>query len=119
MRKLMFAAAIGLMGMAGAGAGVAESQRQATTYVCLDPGGGSRGAICDRTLNASADNFCRCPGNTDKVRVEVCSPGENPPAQSHAYELALHRASADGSLIGDSYEDQRICVRDTVNGRAR
>lgn len=119
MRKLMLAAAIGLMGLAGAGAGAAESQRQATTYVCLDPGGASRGAICDRTLNTGGDDFCRCPGNTDKVKVDVCAPGETPPAQSHAYELAMHRASSDGSLIGDSFGDQRMCVRDTVNGRAR
>ena len=119
MRKLMLAAAIGLMGLAGAGAGAAESQRQATTYVCLDPGGASRGAICDRTLNTSGDDFCRCPGNTDKVKVDVCAPGETPPAQSHAYELAMHRASSDGSLIGDSFGDQRMCVRDTVNGRTR
>lgn len=119
MRKLMLAAAIGFLAVAGAGTGVAESQRQETTYVCLDPGGANRGAICDRTLNTRGDNFCRCPGNTDKVKVSVCAPGETPPAQSHAYELAMHRASSDGSLVGDRFGEQRMCVRDTVNGRTR
>lgn len=118
MRNLMLAAAIGLIGLTGSAAVATAETRQATTYVCLDPGGSSRGAICDRTLNTSADDFCRCPANTDKVKVEVCNPGERPPAQSHAYEIAMHRASADGSLIGDSFGDQRMCVADTVNGRS-
>jgi hypothetical protein len=119
MRNLMLAAAIGLFGFSGAAAVATAETRQTTTFVCLDPGGANRGVLCDRTLNTSVDDFCRCPGNTDKVRVSVCQPGEAPPPQSHAFELAAHRASSDGSLIGDSFGDQPICVRDTVNGRSR
>jgi hypothetical protein len=119
MRNLMLAAAVGLFGLSGAGAVATAETRQSTTYVCLDPGGAAHGVLCDRTLNTSADDFCHCPGNTDKVRVAVCDPGQAPPAQSHAYELAMHRASADGSLIGDSFDDRPMCVRDTVTGRHR
>jgi len=121
MRKIFLAAAIGLMALSGAasGAATAESRRQEFTFVCLDPGGSNRGPICDRTLNAGADDFCRCPGNTDKVRIEVCQPGQVPPPQSASYEAFAHRASADGSLVGDDYNDQPVCARDTKFGRTR
>jgi hypothetical protein len=117
MRKIMFAAAIGFMAVTGVA--TAESQRQATTYVCLDTGGASRGAICERALNSSQDDFCRCPANTDKVKVAVCEPGQTPPSQSASYERAMHVASSDGSLLGDTYGDQAMCVKDTKNGRTR
>jgi len=117
MRKIMFAAAIGLVALSGVA--TAESRRQAFTYVCLDTGGQNKGAICDRTLNTSGDDFCRCPPNTDKVRIEVCEPGQRPPSQSASYEAFAHRASADGSLIGDVYGDEAVCARDTRMGRTR
>lgn len=117
MRKMMFAAAIGFLAVTGVA--TAESQRQTTTYVCLDTGGSSRGAVCDRTLNTSQDDFCRCPANTSKVKIAVCEPGQRPPSQSHDYERAMHLASSDGSLLGDTYGDQAMCVKDTKNGRTR
>jgi hypothetical protein len=119
MRKLMLAAAIGLLGVTGASALATAETRQTETYVCLDTGGQNRGPICDRTLNNSSDDFCRCPGNTDKVKIAVCQPGQIPPSQSAAYEAAAHRLSSDGSLMGDEFDGQAICARDTVNGRAR
>jgi hypothetical protein len=120
MRKVFIAAAIGLLSLSGVAVGVASAEtRQTTTFVCLDTGGQNRGGVCNRSLNGRPDDFCRCPANTDKVRVAVCEHGQTPPAQSHAYEVAAHRLSADGSLIGDAFDGQAICVRDTVNGRAR
>ena len=116
MRKIMFAAAIGLLTLSGA---AVAGTRQAT-HLRL-PGyraAANRGAVCDRTLNSSADDFCSCPANTDKVRIEVCQPGQVPPSQSGEYERFAHRASADGSLIGDDYNDQPVCARDTRYGRS-
>jgi hypothetical protein len=119
MRKLMLAAAIGLLGVTGASAVATAETRQTTTFVCLDTGGQNQGPTCDRMLNNSGDDFCRCPGNTDKVRIAVCEHGQTPPSQSAEYERAAHRLSSDGSLIGDEFDGQAICARDTVNGRAR
>lgn len=119
MRKLMLAAAIGLLGMTAATAVATAETRQTTTFVCLDTGGQNRGAICDRALNGRPDDFCRCPGNTDKVRISVCEEGQIPPSQSAAYERAAHQLSSDGSLIGDEFEGKAICARDTLNGRTR
>ena len=117
MRNIMLAAAIGLITFSGVA--TAESRRQEFTYVCLDTGGQNKGPICDRALNNSGDDFCRCPGNTDKVRIEVCQPGQRPPAQSASYEAFAHRASSDGSLVGDVYGDEAVCARDTKMGRTR
>lgn len=117
MRNIFLAAAIGLVTLSGVA--TAEPRRQEFTYVCLDTGGSNRGPICDRSLNSSADDFCRCPANTDKVRIEVCQPGQTPPSQSAAYEAFAHRASADGSLVGDVFNDQPVCARDTREGRTR
>ncbi len=114
MRNLMFAAAIGAMALAGSAASQDEGKPGGLGWVCLDTGGAARGAVCDRNLNHSSPDFCRCPPLTDKVRAEVCDPNEPKPAESAAFERARKDAARDGSLVGDTYEGMRMCVRPTT-----
>jgi hypothetical protein len=122
MRKLMLAAAFGLVGLAGAAMAQPETGKPGgLTAICLEPSGASRGAICDRSLNSSGPDFCRCEGATTKVKAEVCDPGEAKPPESAEFERARREAARDGSLVGDRYGDLRMCVRPTtaLPGRAR
>jgi len=116
MRKLMLAAALGLISLSGVAiAGASQDER--VTYMCLEPSGASRPAVCDRVLNTSGDDFCRCPPLTTKVRAEFCADGETPPGQSAAFERARREAARDGSLIGDEYDGRRMCAKKPAMGR--
>ena len=124
MRKLMLAAAVGLASLAGAAIASPrgeDGKPGGLGWACLEPSGASRGAICDRSLNNSGPDFCRCPPLTTKVRAEVCDPREPKPAESPAFERARREAARDGSLIGDTFEGRRMCVRPTtpLPGRVR
>lgn len=112
MRKLMLAAALGTLALSGAAIAQApDGKPGGLGWVCIEPSGASRGAICDRTLNSSGDDFCRCPPLTTKVRAEVCDPGEAKPPESPEFERARREAARDGSLVGDVYDGRRMCVR--------
>lgn len=81
------------------------------TVICLDVGGQSLPAVC--TVPGSRldkrEDMCVCRTGI-RVDVPICPAGVRPPAESLAFERARREAARDGSLIGDLFEGQPMCV---------
>lgn len=113
MRKLMTLALVvagALVASAGAEPGSSPTS-PATRTICLDVGGVSRPAVCQRTASRldGRDDICLCH-SAQRVEAPVCGSGDRPPSENRAYELARKAAAADGSLIGDSWQGRPMCV---------
>jgi hypothetical protein len=54
--------------------------------------------------------ICTCPAGGQRVDVPVCGSGQHPPRESAKFERFRATASRDGSLVGDAFEGQQICV---------
>lgn len=98
-----------------AGAAQAKGTQGATvpteTTICLDVGGQSLPAVCKvpgSRLDLRED-ICQC-WEGRQVTAPVCGPGERAPGENIALARARKLASADGSLIGDSYRGAPMCV---------
>jgi hypothetical protein len=109
-RTLMFgamaAAAIALAGSAGA------QPAQTVRDICLDPGGHSEPISCTATggRTHATEDVCICPAGSMKYVAPVCPEGVKPPAESLDYDRARKEAVKDGSLVGDTYQGQPMCV---------
>lgn len=81
------------------------------TTICLDVNGQSLPAVCKvpgSRLDRRED-ICLCRQGM-RVDAPVCGPDQKAPAENIAYEKARKAAARDGSLLGDLYEGQPMCV---------
>lgn len=121
MRPLPLVAALALI----AGAAQAQAPRApisqnppVKTTLCLDVSGAIIPPVCHRPGSRvdQREDICLCSAGGTQVDAPVCATDEKPPAESRAFEKARRDAARDGSLIGDSWEGQRMCV-DLSRGR--
>jgi hypothetical protein len=81
------------------------------SHVCLDVSGQSLPTVCQvpgSRLDLRED-ICQCPEGR-LVEVAVCAPGQRPPPDSLALSKVRRVAAKDGSLIGDKFNGQPICI---------
>lgn len=116
MRKLLissslFLAALAIGGASGA-APAATPLHPSTRIICLDVGGELRPAVCRASSSRldQSDSICICE-NAQRVEAPVCDRGEKPLSESRTYERARKDAARDGSLVGDTFQGRRMCVR--------
>lgn len=115
MKHLPLVAALALI----AGAAQAQpsmSQNPPTkTTLCLDVSGAIIPPVCHRPASRvdQREDICLCSVGGTQVDAPVCGPGERPPAESRAFENARRDAARDGTLFGDTWEGQRMCVNIT------
>ena len=112
MIRISMIAALALVASAGAAAAQGPMSNPPTeTTLCLDVGGQSLPAVCKVPGSRldKREDFCLCHQGT-KVTAPVCGPGQKAPAESIAFEHARKEAARDGSLIGDLWEGQPMCV---------
>jgi hypothetical protein len=118
MRRMVLAAAFTLAAAAGARAADIANNPPTTADICLDVSGATLPVVCkaDATRLDHRVDICHCP-HGQQVTIAVCGPGEQPPAESLAYDRARLLALRKGSLVGDMYEGQRMCVapRNSLN----
>jgi hypothetical protein len=95
-----------------AGASFAGPDPVSTTSQCIDVGGQSKPAVCQKSASRLTvqDDICTCAVGT-LVTVPYCPDGVTPPAENRAFEKARYELARDGSLVGDQYEGRDICVR--------
>lgn len=81
------------------------------TIICVDVGGQNIPAVCKVPGSRldKREDFCSCPAGM-RVDAPVCGPGQKAPGETAAYDRARRLASRDGSVIGDLYEGQPMCV---------
>ena len=86
------------------------------TVICLDVGGQSLPAVCNVPASRldKREDICTCRVGV-RVDVPICPAGVKPPTETLAYEKARKAASRDGSLIGDLYQGQPMCVAGRLN----
>ena len=111
--KLPALLAVGTLALAG----VANAQSLAdnppkTTTICLDVAGKQLPAHCRGQASRldAREDICLCPAGADRVTTPVCPQGVRAPAESAAYERARLAAVQHGSLVGQSYNGQPMCV---------
>ncbi len=111
MRQVMLAGLIlaGSAGLAAAQGGPSNPPIQTTQ--CLDVGGQTLPVVCRVPASRldQREDFCICQDGI-KVSAPVCGSGQKPPAESRAFERARKDAARDGSLLGDLFEGQPMCV---------
>lgn len=107
---LLAAAVLGLSGAASAQS-LADNPPKTTT-ICLDVGGKLLPAHCRGQASRldAREDICLCPAGADRVTTPVCQRGVHAPAESAAYERARLAAVTHGSLVGQSYNGQPMCV---------
>jgi hypothetical protein len=90
------------------------------TTLCLDVGGAALPATCRVPASRldQREDICLCRQGR-KVKAPVCPSGVKAPAESRVYENARLAAAQDGSLLGDTFQGQPMCVapRDTTSAR--
>lgn len=82
------------------------------TIQCVDVSGRLLPAVC-KTPGSRVDPtelHCICPGEGLRTEVPICAPGEKPTPDSAAANRARRLAARDGTLVGDTFEGQRICA---------
>lgn len=98
-------------------AGVAHAQPIAEnpptkTIQCLEVSGRSIPPVC-RVPGSRLDpreDLCTCPEGGQRIEVAVCAKGQRQPPEGRALNLARREAMRDGSLLGDLFAGQPICV---------
>ena len=86
--------------------------------MCLDNSGVMRAAVCTGggLGRLSTDpGYCVCGDHARPVEVPVCMPGQSAPSATREFELARLPLSRDGSLVGDSYMGQPICMTERTD----
>jgi hypothetical protein len=112
MRTLPLLAALALVaGAAQAQPGTSQNP-PARTSLCLEVSGAIIPPVCQRPGSRldQREDICLCSAGGTKVEAPVCAPGQKPPAESKEFEKARREAARDGSLIGDTWQGQPMCV---------
>jgi len=114
MHKLLFTSSliVAAIALGAAGAPGSSPLNPVTRTICLDVGGELRPAYCQASASRldQREDICLCR-NAQKVTAPVCDPGEKPVSETRTFEKARKLAAQDGSLIGDSFEGRRMCIR--------
>jgi hypothetical protein len=107
---ILIAAAAALVSSA-AMAGDLSSNPPTSTEICLDVDGSSLPVVCSVPASRldKRENFCSCPEG-HQVTTPVCANGQKPQAENRTFLRARRTAARDGSLLGDSYQGQPMCV---------
>ena len=118
MRSLPLVAALALIAGAAHAQGPMNQNPPTKTSLCLEVSGAIIPPVCHRSGSRvdQREDICLCSAGGTKVEAPVCGPGEKPPAESRAFEKARRDAARDGSLMGDTWQGQRMCV-DLTAGR--
>lgn len=111
MRAALYAAVVLALGAGAAQAGSGALTPTETT-VCLDVAGQSQPATC--YVPASRldlrEYICLCLDGGQSVAAPVCGPNERQPGEGIDLMKVRKVAARDGSLIGDRYRGQPMCV---------
>jgi hypothetical protein len=81
------------------------------SQVCLDVSGQSLPTVCRVPASRldRREDICQCPQGR-LVDIAVCATGQHPPPDGIALDKVRRLAAKDGSLIGDRFNGQPICV---------
>jgi hypothetical protein len=116
MTRLTALAALAALTFAAAGAAQAQDRGRdyltpATTEVCLDVSGGTLPIVCKVPASRldKREDICSCPQGM-RTTVPVCGPGQTAPGETVALNSTRRAAARDGSLVGDLFQGQPICV---------
>ncbi|CAN5387696.1 hypothetical protein BH10PSE5_BH10PSE5_01980 [soil metagenome] len=111
MIRMSMIAGLVLLGSAGVALAGPMSNPPSERTICIDVGGQSLPAVCKVPSSRldKREDFCLCHEGV-KVTAPVCGPGQKAPAENITYEKARREAARDGSLIGDLYKGQPMCV---------
>ncbi len=104
------AALAGSAGLASAQAPLAQNPPTQTT-ICLDVSGATLPVSCRVPASRldRREDICVCPSGM-RVDVPICAKGVRAPPENVALNRARREAARDGSLIGDLFEGQPMCV---------
>lgn len=82
------------------------------TIQCIEVSGQSIPAVCrvPGSRLDSREDICTCPNGGQRVEVAVCGDGQRQPPEGRALNRARRDALRDGSLLGDTFAGQPICV---------
>lgn len=80
--------------------------------ICIDVGGQNLPAVCKAPPSRldQREDICSCPRGM-MVDAPICPAGVKPPIETVKFDRARKLAAKDGSLIGDLYLGQPMCVR--------
>jgi len=116
MTRLSVLAALAALTFTAAGAAQAQDRGRnyltpATTEVCLDVGGGTLPIVCKVPASRldKREDICSCPQGM-RTTVPVCGPDQAAPGETVALNSARRAAARDGSLVGDLFQGQPMCV---------
>ncbi len=113
MIRTTLVALVALAGSAGAASAQAPlSQNPPTqTVICLDVSGATLPVSCRVPASRldKREDICICHAGM-RVDVPICAPGVRPPPENVALNRARREAGRDGSLIGDLFQGQPMCV---------
>jgi hypothetical protein len=116
MTRLPTLAALAALTLFTAGAAQAQDRGReyltpATTEVCLDVSGGTLPIVCKVPASRldKREDICSCPQGM-RTTVPVCGPGQAAPGETVALNSVRRQAARDGSLVGDLFQGQPICV---------
>ena len=81
------------------------------SHVCLDVSGQTLPVVCHAPASRldKREDICQCPEGR-LVDVAVCAAGQREPPDGIALDKVRRLAAKDGSLIGDQFNGQPICV---------
>ncbi|MFP5449972.1 MAG: hypothetical protein ACLGHU_14650 [Alphaproteobacteria bacterium] len=116
MTRLPVLAAVAALTFAAAGAAQAQDRGRNSltpdkTEICLDVSGGTLPIVCKVPASRldKREDICSCPQGM-RTTVAVCGPGQTAPGETVALNAVRREAARDGSLIGDLFQGQPICV---------
>ncbi len=116
MTRLPALAALAALTFATAGAAHAQERGRdyltpTKTEICLDVSGATLPIVCKVPASRldKREDICSCPQGM-RTTVPVCGPGQAAPGETVALNAARREAARDGSLIGDLFQGQPICV---------
>ncbi|HEY9219889.1 MAG TPA: hypothetical protein VIO94_17715 [Phenylobacterium sp.] len=113
MKRISLVIALALVAGAAQAQSSSWQERQTRTSICVDVNGGIIPVVCtgEASLVKPREDICQCPVGGMRTDVSICAPGERPPAESKEFEKARRVAALDGTLMEDTWQGQRMCVR--------
>lgn len=111
MRAAQLAAFLVLAAGAAGAQPIAENP-PTWTIQCVGVSGQPSPPVCSVPASRvdQREFHCSCPVGGMRVEVDICRPGEREPPNNAALDRVRREAMRDGSLRGDRFEGQPICV---------